>query len=193
MGKTIDSEPLYTHHYVRGKNGEACTPEDLAACKASLLRCLFGENKVFEDVRASDVLPREPGIINSLHRHPEIVLSAAKITSFATKLFSIPIEHQFYYPGYSESDKVVLALATNVDVTDDSITTKKHKSVSTSILPISTQKLVGKNKTKKLKTIESNVSSHSIMNFFRKTDNSIVPTTTGTDSYYLTSLVFNVL
>ena len=120
-------------------------------------------------------------------------VSAAKITSFATKLFSIPIEHQFYYPGYSDSDKVVLALAENVDVTDDSITTKKHKSVSTSILPISTQKLVGKIKTKKLKTIESNVSSHSIMNFFSKTDHSIVPKTTGTNSYSFIPLVFNVL
>ena len=122
MRKIIDSKPLYSHYYIRGKNVNTCTPQDIAECKASLTRCLFGEHKVFEEVSVSDILLRGSGTICSLCRHPGIVLSAVIITSFGTKIFSIPIDQQPYYPGYSKSDKIVLALTNVIDDTDDSKT-----------------------------------------------------------------------
>ena len=159
MKKTVDSEVLYTHQYVRGIDG-TCTKTDMENCRASLERCLFG-NKTFDTATVEDIVFSDGNnLIRTLSRHPGKTLSKEKIDSFGTKLFSIPVEYQSYYPQASDETKVSDDVAENSeDLTkQNSSVVNKRKSI-----PISTSKLVAK-ENKKTKTLPNN--KNSILKFF---------------------------
>ena len=74
MKKTVDSEVLYTHQYVRGIDG-TCTKTDIENCRASLQRCLFG-SKTFDTATVEDIVFSDGNnLIRTLSRHPGKTLS----------------------------------------------------------------------------------------------------------------------